>query len=214
MAAAWWNAPHGQALPRKVSARMLRRLYDWTISLSASRHATPAMAAVAFAESSFFPFPPDLLLLPMALARPERAWWYAMVCTLASVAGGVVGYAIGALLYDTVGHWLIGLYGYGDKLEQFRALYQEWGAWIILIKGLTPIPYKLVTIASGLAGYNFLLFVLLSIVTRGLRFLILAALIHRYGLPMRDFIEKRLGLVTSVFALFLVGGFAIVKYVV
>ncbi len=193
---------------------MLRRFYDWTLSLAASRHATWAVAAVAFAESSFFPLPPDLLLLPMALARPQRAWFYAALCTVASVCGGILGYAIGALLYDTVGHWLIGLYGYGDKLEQFRQLYQEWGAWIILIKGLTPIPYKLVTIASGLAGYNLFWFVVLSIITRGVRFFILAALINRYGESIRDFIEHRLGLVMGVFAVFLVGGFALVKYVV
>ncbi len=193
---------------------MLRRLYDWTIALSASPHAPWAMGAVAFAESSFFPFPPDLLLLPMALAQPKRAWFYAAVCTVASVLGGMLGYAIGSLLYDTVGHWLISVYGYGDKLDQFRQLYQQWGAWIILIKGLTPIPFKLVTIASGLAGYNLFWFVVFSAITRGLRFFILAALISRYGEPIRDFIEHRLGLVTGLFAMIVVGGFALVKFIV
>jgi membrane protein YqaA with SNARE-associated domain len=193
---------------------MLRRLYDWTIALSASPWALWALAAVAFAESSFFPLPPDLLLLPMALARPRRAWLYALVCTVSSVLGGILGYAIGALLYDTVGHWLIGAYGYGDSLHEFRRLYQEWGQWIILIKGLTPIPYKLVTIASGLAGYNLFWFIVLSIITRGIRFFLIAALIHRFGAPIRDFIEHRLGLVMGLFAVAIIGGFALVKFVV
>src|ERR1700740_3296917 len=146
---------------------MLRRIYDWCIDAADKPYALWILAAVAFAESSFFPVPPDIMLLPMSLAQPKRAWWFATVCTITSVAGGVLGYAIGALLYDSVGAWLISLYGYGNKLEQFRAAYAEWGAWIILLKGLTPIPYKIVTIASGFAGYNFGLFVVLSIITLG-----------------------------------------------
>src|SRR4029077_12086940 len=130
------------------------------------------LSAVAFAESSFFPVPPDIMLLPMSLAKPQRAWLYAGVCTIASVAGGLLGYAIGALLYDSVGHWLINLYGYGDKVEAFRESYARGGAIIILGKGLTPIPYKLVTITSGFAGYNIWLFILFSIITRGARFFI------------------------------------------
>lgn len=141
---------------------MLRRFYDWMIEVSASPKATWVLGAVSFAESSFFPFPPDIMLVPMSVARPDRAWFYALLCTITSVAGGVVGYAIGALLYDSVGKWLIDAYGYAQGVEQFRALYAEWGAWIILIKGLTPIPYKLVTITSGFAGYNLFWFVVLS----------------------------------------------------
>ena len=140
---------------------MLRKLYDKVIALSESRHALPTLAAVSFAESSFFPIPPDVILVPMALAQPDKARLYALVCTIASVLGGLVGYAIGALLFDTVGKWLISAYGYGDGIEAFRAAYAKWGAWIILIKGMTPIPFKIVTIASGFAGYNFFLFVLL-----------------------------------------------------
>ncbi|MBE0702852.1 MAG: DedA family protein, partial [Afipia sp.] len=123
---------------------MLRRIYDWCIAAADKPYALWLMAAVSFAESSFFPVPPDIMLIPMALARPQRAWIYAGVCTVASVAGGVLGYAIGALLYDSVGQWLIGLYGYGDKVDAFRASYAHYGAWIILLKGLTPIPYKIV----------------------------------------------------------------------
>ena len=129
---------------------MLRRLYDHFIAAAGKRHALWTMGAMSFAESSFFPVPPDIMLIPMALARPDRAWLYATVCTIASVAGGVLGYLIGSLLYDSVGQWLIQLYGYGDKVESFRAAYAAYGAWIILLKGLTPIPYKIVTITSGL----------------------------------------------------------------
>ncbi len=191
---------------------MLKQLYDKVIALSASRHALPALAAVSFAESSFFPVPPDIMLVPMALAQPQKARLYALVCTIASVIGGLVGYAIGALLYDTVGHWLISAYGYGEGVEAFRAAYAKWGAWIILIKGMTPIPYKIVTIASGFAGYNLLAFFFLSIITRGLRFFIEAELLRIYGEPIRGFIENRLTLVTTGFVAAVIGGFLIARY--
>ena len=164
-----------------VHAAMLKRTYDWCIDAADKPYALWILAAVSFAESSFFPIPPDIMLLPMSLARPKKAWWFATVCTIASVAGGVVGYAIGALLYDSVGQWLINLYGLSDKVETFRASYAEWGAVIILLKGLTPIPYKLVTITSGFAGYNIWLFILCSIVARGGRFFVVAVLLNRYG---------------------------------
>src|SRR5579871_1463469 len=156
---------------------MLRSLYDWCIAAAGKPYAVWILGAVAFAESSFFPVPPDIMLIPMALARPDRAWFYATVCTLASVVGGMLGYFIGAELYGSVGAWLIQLYGYGDKVETFREAYAQWGALIILVKGVSPIPYKLVTIASGFAGYNFGWFVLLSLVTRGGRFFVEAALL-------------------------------------
>jgi membrane protein YqaA with SNARE-associated domain len=186
---------------------MLRRLYDWVFELAAKPWATKALAAIAFAESSVFPIPPDVMLVPMCLAKPKRAFYYAGICTIASVLGGILGYAIGALLYDSVGHFLVSLYGYGDKMEAFRAAYAEWGAWIILIKGATPIPYKLVTIASGFAGYNFGWFVVLSIITRGIRFFVFAGILYFWGEPAREFIEKRLGTVLFVSVAILVGGF-------
>jgi membrane protein YqaA with SNARE-associated domain len=192
-----------------VHRAMLRRTYDWCIAAADKPYALWILGAVAFAESSFFPVPPDIMLLPMSLARPQRAWLFASLCTIASVAGGVLGYAIGALLYDSLGHWLIQLYGLGDKVEAFRASYAQWGAWIIIGKGLTPIPYKLVTITSGFAGYNIWLFILCSIVARGGRFFIVAILLNRYGDVIRHEMEKRLGLWVAVAAAVLVLGFVV-----
>ncbi|MDE2375148.1 MAG: DedA family protein, partial [Hyphomicrobiales bacterium] len=151
---------------------MLRRLYDWCVDTAGKPHAVWVLGLVAFCESSFFPIIPDVMLIPMALARPDRAWRLAAVCTIGSVVGGVLGYFIGAALYDTVGQWLIHLYGYGGKVEAFRAAYAQYGSLIILLKGLTPIPYKIVTITSGFAGYNLGLFILFSFITRGARFFI------------------------------------------
>jgi membrane protein YqaA with SNARE-associated domain len=191
---------------------MLRRLYDWCIDAAGKPHATWIMGAISFAESSFFPIPPDIMLIPMALARPDRAWFYATVCTLTSVAGGIGGYLIGALLYESVGAWLIALYGLGDKVEDFRAAYNEWGAWIILLKGLTPIPYKLVTITSGFAGYDLLLFVVFSFIARGGRFYVIAFLLHRYGPQARVIIEERLGFWVAMAAIVLVIGIVAALY--
>ncbi|GMO12121.1 MULTISPECIES: YqaA family protein [Bradyrhizobium] len=188
---------------------MLKRIYDWCIDAAHKPYALWIMGVVSFAESSFFPVPPDVMLIPMSLARPQRAWVYAMVCTITSVLGGLLGYAIGALLFDSVGHWLIQVYGLGDKVDAFRASYAEWGAVIILLKGLTPIPYKLVTITSGFAGYNVVLFILCSIVARGGRFFIVAILLNRYGDWIRVRIEKHLGLVVAIGAVVLVLGFVV-----
>lgn len=191
---------------------MFKALYDWTISLAQSRRAPQALAAVSFAESSFFPVPPDVMLVPMTMAKPEKAWNYAAICTIASVLGGLAGYFIGLMLYDTLGAWLIRLYGYGDKMDAFRALYQQHGHWIILIKGFTPIPFKLVTIASGLAGYDLFWFVVLSLLTRGARFFLVAGVMNRFGGPIRRFIEANLTLVGIVSVVAIVGGFVIATY--
>lgn len=191
---------------------MLRRLYDWCIAAADKPYATWLLGAVSFVESSFFPIPPDAMLIPMSLARPDKAWFYATVCTATSVAGGVLGYFIGALLYDSVGLWLMQLYGYGNKVEAFREAYAQWGSWIILIKGLTPIPYKIVTIASGFAGFNLLLFVVLSIVARGMRFYAEAFLLNRYGKEARAIIEERLGFWAMIAAVVLVAGIIAALY--
>ena len=189
---------------------MLRRLYDWCVDAAGTPHAAWILGAVSFAESSFFPAPPDIMLIPMSLARPERAWYFAAICTLASVAGGLLGYFIGATLYDTVGTWLINFYGLGAKVETFREGYAQYGALIILLKGLTPIPYKLVTITSGFAGYNLPLFVILSLITRGARFFAEAFLLNRYGAHARGIIEKRLGLWAGLAVAGVVIGFIVV----
>lgn len=186
---------------------MLRRLYDRVLDLAAKPWATTALAVISFVESSVFPIPPDVMLIPMCLAKPNRAFWYAGICTVASVLGGLLGYAIGALLYDTLGLFLIRLYGYGDKLETFRAAYAEWGHWIILIKGATPIPYKVITIASGFAGYSLFWFIVLSIITRGVRFYLLATLLYFWGEQARVFIERRLGLILFLFVVIFIAGF-------
>jgi membrane protein YqaA with SNARE-associated domain len=193
---------------------MLRRLYDWCIAAAGKPHASWIMGAVSFVESSFFPVPPDVMLIPLSLARPDRAYFYATVCTVTSVAGGVLGYIIGAYLYDSVGLWLMQLYGYGDKIEAFRQAYAEWGAWIIVLKGMTPIPYKIVTIASGFAAYPILPFILLSFIARGMRFYLVAFLLHRYGPQAREIIEKRLGFWTTVGALVVIVGFVIAVFLV
>src|ERR1700723_4597523 len=192
-----------------VHRAMLRGIYDWCIDAAQKPYALWILGAVAFAESSFFPIPPDVMLLPMSVARPRRAWLFATVCTVASVAGGVLGYAIGALLYDSVGQWLINLYGLGSKVETFRESYAQWGALIIIGKGLTPIPYKLVSITSGFAGYNIWLFILCSIIARGGRFFIVAVVLNRYGDVIRAEIEKRLGLWLTAFVILLASGFVI-----
>lgn len=199
---------------RAARSGLLRGLYFWLMRHAEGRHAWRILAIVSFAEASFFPIPPDVMLVPMALADRKRALLLAGWCMLWSVLGGLLGYAIGSLLYDSVGQWLIRVYGYGDDLEHFRALYAEYGAWIILIKGATPIPYKLVTIASGFAGYNLFLFVILSALTRGVRFGIVAGLIAWFGEPIRDFIERRLEYVMIGVLAAIIGGFLIARYIV
>jgi len=191
---------------------VIYRLYSRTLAVAAHRHAMAAMALISFAESSFLPLPPDILLVPMTLAQPRRAWLIAAVCTIASVTGGYVGYAIGYFLFDAIGLPMLEFYHMMDKYEAFKAAFAEWGAWIIVIKGLTPIPFKLVTIASGAAQFDLVTFTLASLVSRSLRFFLLAALLWRFGEPIRDFIERRLMLVTSMIAAALVGGFVVLRY--
>ena len=191
---------------------MLDRLYSRALALAASPHAVWVMAAISFAESSFFPIPPDILLIPMILARPRQAFRLAALCTLASVVGGLVGYAIGYFLFDAVGRPVLEFYHAMDHYDGLKAAFAQWGAWIIILKGLTPIPYKLVTIASGVAQFDLLTFALASLLSRSLRFFLLAALLWWFGDPVREFIERRLMLVTSAFALALVGGFLVLRY--
>ena len=191
---------------------MFKSLYDRLIALSESPRAPYALAVVAFAESSVFPIPPDVLLAPMALAQPRRAWRFALICTVASVLGGMLGYAIGALLFNTLGQWLIHFYGYADRVAALKATYAKWGALVILIKGMTPIPYKLVTIVSGLLGYNFALFVALSIVTRGLRFFLVAGALNLFGDRLRGALERHFAAFLVISAAAIVLGFVIAAH--
>ncbi len=191
---------------------MLRRFYARVILLSESPAAPWWLFAVAFAEASFFPIPPDALLIPMALARPRRAWRFAAIATGGSVLGGMAGYLIGYALLAKLAQPLIDFYHYHAAFAAFQQKFARYGVWVILIKGLTPIPYKIVTIAAGAAAFNFPLFICASLVTRGARFFLLAALLRRFGPPVRDFIEKRLGLVTAGIAAGIIGGFLILKF--
>ena len=191
---------------------MLRRFYDWCIAAADKPYAAWLMGAMAFAESSVFPIPPDILLIPMILARPRDAWRLAALCVLASVAGGILGYAIGYFLFDTVGRPVLEFYHAMDRYDALKAGFDQWGVWIIILKGMTPIPYKLVTIASGVAHFDLVAFIGASIISRSLRFFLLAALLWWFGDAARLFIERRLTLVTSVFAVLLVGGFVVLRY--
>ena len=191
---------------------MIRALYDWVIRLAGHRHAVPAMGLVSFLESSFFPIPPDVMLVPMVLANRRKAFLIAAVCTVMSVLGGLLGYTIGYYLLETFGAWVVKAYGLQAGMDNFRAGFEKYGIWIILIKGLTPIPYKLVTIASGAAHFDLFTFVWASIVTRGARFFLISALLWRFGEPIRTFIEKRLTLLTWLFLVALIGGFVAFRY--
>jgi membrane protein YqaA with SNARE-associated domain len=191
---------------------MLRSLYDWTMSLASGRRAPLALGAVSFAESSFFPIPPDILLIPMVIARRAKAFAYAALATVTSVLGGAAGYAIGAFLFLQVAQPILAFYGYLDKFEQFGDRFNEFGAWIVFIAGVTPFPYKVITIASGATGLDFAVFMVASVLARGLRFFVVAGLLYLFGPPIRTFIEKRLGLMFTIFVVGLVGGFVAIKF--
>ncbi len=189
---------------------MLRRLYNWTFSLAASPYALWALAVVAFVESSFFPIPPDVIMIPMIIARPRQAFLIAGIATVASVAGALLGYYIGSGLFDTVGKPILDFYGKGHAFDEFAVRYNEYGAWAVLIAGVTPFPFKVITIASGATALSLPVFIVAAIIARSLRFFIVATLLWKFGEPIRDFIEKRLGLVFIIFCVLLFGGFALI----
>jgi len=192
---------------------MLRRAYDKMMELAAHRNAPWALAGVSFIESSVFPIPPDVMLIPMVLAERRKAWLFAGIATVASVLGGIFGYLIGYFLFETVGEPILRFYGYGEAFEDFAKRYNDYGAWIVFIAGVTPFPYKVITIASGVTQLNFFVFMLASIVARGLRFFILAALLYWFGRPIKAFIDKYFGILSVVFVALLIGGFVLIKYV-
>lgn len=192
-----------------------RRLYDWVLHWAYTPYAMPALFVLAFAESSFFPIPPDVMLLPLCLGEPRRAFRFAGWCSLASVLGGIAGYWMG------YGLWNVGLRelafdwipGFGPaQFDRVQALYEQWNFWVVFTAGFSPLPYKVFTITAGVFGVNFPLFVLASVVSRSARFYIEAFLLRRYGQPVRAFVEKRLGLLALLFCVLLIGGFVAVKY--
>ncbi len=192
---------------------MLRKLYDWIMDLAGHKQAQWILAVVAFAESSFFPIPPDAMLIPMTLAKRKKAWWYAFVCTVGSVLGGIAGYFIGYLLFDSIGQWIIDLYGLQGGFDKLKDWYTEYGLLIVFVAGFTPIPYKVFTISSGVTQLSLPLFIVGSVVSRGLRFLIVCGLIYWFGPTIKDFIEKYLGWLTLLACVVLVGGFIALKYI-
>ncbi len=192
---------------------MLRRLYDWTISLAQSPHALWALAIVSFVESSFFPIPPDVLMIPMIIARPSRAFLIAGIATVASVAGGLFGYFIGAQLMESVGRPILEFYGKDASFAEMAQVFNQYGAWAVVIAGVTFLPFKVITIASGVTGLSLPVFIGSSIFARALRFFLVATLLYYFGAPIRDFIERRLGLVFVIFCVLLIGGFALLGLV-
>jgi membrane protein YqaA with SNARE-associated domain len=190
---------------------MIRRIYDWTLGLAQHRHALWALAVVAFVESSFFPIPPDILMIPMIIARPNRAWLIAGVALLASVLGGLLGYAIGALAFESLGQPILASLGKADAMAEFSTRFNDMGFWAVLVAGVTPFPYKVITIMSGWTGMPLGTFIMTSILARGLRFFVVAGLLWRFGAPIRDFIERRLGLMFTLAVALLIGGFMMVK---
>ncbi len=191
---------------------MLRRLYDWTMAQAVTPHAMVTLFIVAFVESSIFPIPPDVLIIPMVLAARGRAWRIALVCTAASVIGGFAGYGIGMFLFDQVAAPILRFYGYMSKFETFQELYNHWGAWIVFGAGVTPFPYKVITIASGMTGLDPLVFGVASVLARGLRFFFIAWLLWKFGAPIRAFIEAHLGKLATIFFILLIGGFVALKF--
>lgn len=191
---------------------MFRRLYDGVIALAAHPRALWALAAISFIESSVFPIPPDVLMIPMIIARPRNAFLIATVATVSSVLGGLLGYGIGALAFDQVGQSILAFYGLEQGFEEFRTRYNEWGIWAVILGGVTPFPYKVITIVSGVTQMNLVVFTLASVFARGLRFFIVAALLWKFGAPIRDFIERRLGLMFLLLVVIFILGFWAVKY--
>ncbi|GAA6207332.1 YqaA family protein [Cognatishimia sp. WU-CL00825] len=191
---------------------MIKRLYDWTMRLADHPKALWALAIISFVESSFFPIPPDILMIPLILAAPHRAWLIASVAMVSSVLGGMLGYAIGSLAFEQIGQPILESLGKGDAIAEFNTRFNDFGFWAVLGAGITPFPYKVITIMSGWTGMPIATFVATSVLARGLRFFIVAALLWKFGAPIRTFIEKRLGLVFTLFLILLFGGFLVVRY--
>lgn len=193
---------------------MLRRLYNWTLEKAAHRHAERWLFAISFMESSFFPIPPDVVLAPMCLAKPERAWRYALICTIASVLGALLGYAIGFFLFETIGQAILNFYGLGAEFDSFAQSFNEQGWLIVLLAGFTPLPFKVIAIAAGATVMPLYVLIVAAIVARSARFFLVAALLRFFGPPMKLWIEKNFALATMAGGILFVGGFVAVKWIV
>lgn len=191
--------------------QLVRRVYDEVISLSSRKNALFWLAVISFVESSFFPIPPDIMLIPMILATPKQAWKIAGVCTVSSVIGAYLGYIIGFYFFQLIAEPILNFYHFMDRFNTFKNLYNEYGAWIVFGAGITPFPYKIITIASGVVHLNLAIFTIASIIARGLRFFLIAWLLKTYGGAMKNFIEKNLGWLSVLFLVLLIGGFALFK---
>ena len=191
---------------------MLKRLYDWTMGLASHRHAILALAFISFIEASVFPIPPDVLMIPLILAQPKKAWVIATVCLISSVMGGMFGYAIGAFFYDSIGEPILTALGKGDAVTAFNARFNDYSFWAVLVAGITPFPFKVITILSGWTSMPFWIFLTTSLIARAIRFYVVAALLWKFGAPIREFVENRLGLVFTAFVVILIGGFFLVGY--
>lgn len=192
---------------------MIRRLYDWTMSLAGTRHAEKGLATISFLESSVFPIPPDVLLIPMVIAKRDKWIRIALICTIFSVLGAFLGYFIGAFLYETIGKSVLEFYGKADSFDKISEWYNTYGGWGVLFAAVTPFPYKVLTIFSGATGLNIITFAVVSVIGRAARFFLVAYLLRKFGEPIRLFIEKYLGLLFALFLVLLVGGFYAVRYI-
>lgn len=197
---------------RNRDETMLRKLYDWLLALAGTKNAPVALGTISFTESSFFPLPPDILLIPMVVAKRQKWWIYATICTITSVLGAYVGYAIGALLFQVVGLQILEFYGAAHTFDRFTQWYDQWGGWGIFLGAVTPFPYKVLTIFSGSVGFDLLQFTIVSVIGRGMRFFLVSGLLYLFGEPIREFIEKRLGLMFILFCALLIGGFLAIKF--
>ena len=190
---------------------ILRKLYNWTLDKASHKKASWFLVLVSFAESSFFPIPPDILLIPMILAKRIQAWFYALICTLSSVAGGLVGYVIGIFFYSSVGSAIVEIYGLSDSFNLFESYYNQYGIWIVLGAGFTPFPFKFITIASGVFNLNIFMFVIVAMIARGLRFYLIATLLFIFGNAIKNLIDKYFNLLVSLFFILLIGSIFIIK---
>lgn len=193
---------------------MLKRLYEWTLEKAGHRYAERWLGGISFVESSFFPIPPDVVLAPMCLAKPEKSWRYAFICTIASVLGAMLGYAIGFFLFETVGQAILDFYGLGEKFEAFAEQFNAQGWIIVLLAGFTPLPFKVITIAAGATAMPLYILIAAAIIARSARFFLVAGLLRFFGPPMKEWIDKNFALATTVGGVAFIGGFVAIKYLI